>query len=280
VIDLHLHTTASDGLCTPADLVRRASIAGITVMGVTDHDTTAAVPLVAAAAKTAGLTVVPGIEVTAVHEGRDVHVLGYFLDPDSPGLSAFLSAQQADRVRRGEEIGHRLAALGCPIDLDELLAGAGTPGARVVARPQIAAALVKAGHVESVAEAFERYIGEGKPAYVQRRGAAPAEVVAIIRESGGLASLAHPGLLRRDDLIPALAAAGLDALEAYHSDHDGEMQARYLELAERYGLGVTGGSDFHGDGRRHGALGSVDLPEVHFRWLQACADARSGARRA
>jgi predicted metal-dependent phosphoesterase TrpH len=270
LIDLHTHTTASDGRLAPAALARQAHLAGITVLGVTDHDTTEGVPAVAAAAVAYGLAVVPGIEITAVHEGRDVHVLGYFVDPASPALADFLAAQRADRVRRALDIAGRLAALGCPIDTAPLVARGDADG--VVARPLIAAALVEAGHVATIAEAFDRLIGEGQPAYVPRRGAAPADVVAIVARAGGVASLAHPGLLGRDDLIPALAAAGLPAIEVYHSDHDEEAQARYRGLAGRFGLAVTGGSDFHGDdAHRHAALGSVALPEADYRRLRARA---------
>ncbi len=270
MIDLHTHTTASDGHLAPAALARRAHEAGITVLGVTDHDTTAGIAAAALAAADHGLAVVPGIEITAVHEGRDVHVLAYFIDPASPSLAGFLAAQRADRARRGREIAERLAALGCPIDTGPIAARA--DAGEVVARPLIAAALVDAGHVASVAEAFDRLIGEGRPAYVPRRGATPAEVIAVVARAGGIASLAHPGLLGRDDLVPALAAAGLGAIEVYHCDHDAEDEARYRDLAERLDLGVTGGSDFHGDdAHRHAALGSVALPEADYRRLCARA---------
>jgi predicted metal-dependent phosphoesterase TrpH len=271
VIDLHTHTTASDGRSAPAALARQAHRAGITVLGVTDHDTTAGVPAVAAAAAAYGITVVPGIEITAVHEGRDVHVLGYFVDPVSPALADFLAAQRADRVRRALDIAGRLAALGCPIDTAPLVARGEADG--VVARPLIAAALVEAGHVATTAEAFDRLIGEGQPAYVPRRGASPADVVALVTRAGGIASLAHPGLLGRDDLIPGLAGSGLPAIEVYHSDHDEAAEARYRSLAERLGLEVTGGSDFHGDGgHRHATLGSIGLPAEDYRRLCARAD--------
>jgi predicted metal-dependent phosphoesterase TrpH len=270
VIDLHTHTTASDGQCHPADLVQWAAAARITVLGITDHDTTAGVAAAVRASAAYGLTVVPGIEVTAVLDARDVHVLGYFVEPDSAPLASFLADQRADRLRRGRAIGDKLAALGCPIDVDALMAT--VPPGKALARPHIAAALVRAGHVASVREAFEHLIAEGRPAYVGRQGASPSEVVSVIRRAGGLASLAHPGLLGRDDIIPALAADGLDALEAYHSDHDAEAEKRYLELARKLDLVVTGGSDFHGDeSHRHASLGGVTLPEAEYARLCARA---------
>jgi predicted metal-dependent phosphoesterase TrpH len=265
MIDLHLHTNASDGCSSPEWLVRQVQTAGIDTFAVTDHDTVAALAVASASARAAGLRFVPGIEVTTVHEGRDVHVLGYFVDPDSAPLLGFLAASRADRVRRARAIAERLHALGAPIDVEAIIAAA-TPGTgRSIGRPLIGRALVASGHVRSVGEAFERYLGAGCPAFVTRTGPHPADAIAVIRSAGGLASLAHPGLLRRDDLVSDLAAAGLAAIECFHSAHGPDDTSRYLAMAERAGLGVTGGSDFHGEesGRTEG-LGEVGLPRVHF----------------
>ena len=269
MIDLHLHTTASDGTDAPAELVRACRDTGITTMAVTDHDTTAAIPDVAREAERAGLVFVPGIEITAVWRGSDVHVLGYFFDPESPALKSLLGAQLEDRIRRARAVGNRLDSLGASIDVESLIARS---GGRPVLRPHIATALVEAGHVEQEWEAFDRYIGENKPAYVPRQGSTPAEVVAIIREAGGVSSMAHPGVTRQDELIPELAAAGLDALEAYHTDHSAEDTARYLALAHRLGLAVTGGSDFHGYRSEHSnGFGAVCLPDPEFAAFSARA---------
>ena len=266
MIDLHTHTTASDGQREPAALVERARAAGVHVLGVTDHDTTAGVAAATAAGAALGVAVVAGIEITAVLDARDVHVLGYFVDPGSTLLAGFLSDQRADRVRRARAIGDRLRELGCPIDVDALVAK--TPPGRSLARPTIAAALVEAGHVASTKEAFDRLIGEGRPAYMGRLGASPAEVIAIVGRAGGVASLAHPGLLQRDDIIPGLAAAGLTAIEVYHSDHGEDDVARYVAVARELGLAITGGSDFHGaDSHRHAALGAVALPQDDYARL-------------
>ena len=262
MIDLHLHTTASDGTDTPAELVRACRGAGITTMAVTDHDTTAALPDAAREAERAGIGFVPGIEITAARQGRDVHVLGYFIDPGSPALKAFLAAQLEDRIRRARAVGRRLAALGVGIDMEALIE---RNSGRPVLRPHFARALVDAGYVAEEEEAFDRYIGEGKPAYVARRGATPAEVVAIIREAGGISSMAHPGVTDQDALIPEFAAAGLDALEAYHTDHAADDTARYLALARHLGLAVTGGSDFHGVRSGHSSgFGGVHLPASDY----------------
>jgi predicted metal-dependent phosphoesterase TrpH len=204
-----------------------------------------------------------------------VHVLGYFIDTAFESLRAFLDRQREDRVRRVAEMGDRLAALGCPIDVAPILAAAAR--GQSVGRPQIAAALVETGHARTRDEAFERFLEAGGAAYVPRAGASPALVIDIIHAAGGIASLAHPGLSRRDHLIAPLAAAGLDALEARHSDHDAATEARYRALAADLGLLVTGGSDFHGDtGHRAARLGTVSLPSEDFDKL-ASAAARRGS---
>ena len=270
MIDLHLHTTASDGALAPSELVSRALAAGLSVLSITDHDTTSGSDAARAPARDAGLRLVPGIEISAVADGRDLHVLGYFIDVASPSLRAFLDRQREDRVRRVAEMGERLAALGCPIDVAPIVADAGR--GRSVGRPQIAAALLDAGYVRTRDEAFDRFLEFGGPAFVPRHGASASEVVSIVHEAGGLASLAHPGLLRRDQLIAPLAAAGLDALEVRHSDHDAETESKYRALAGTLGLLVTGGSDFHGDnGHRVCRLGTVTLPGEDYDRLRSAS---------
>jgi 3',5'-nucleoside bisphosphate phosphatase len=247
--------------------VFQARAAGLSIFSITDHDTTAGAEAAAAVARDAGLELVPGIEISAVAGGRDVHVLGYFIDTASPPLRDFLARQRRDRLRRVHEMGERLAALGAPVDVAPI-AGDAARG-RSVGRPQVADALVSAGHVTTRDEAFERFLQAGGPAYVPRDGARPEEVIRIIHHAGGLASLAHPGVSRRDDLLPALVSAGLDALEARHSDHDAATEARYRALARDMGILVTGGSDFHGAdaGHRVSALGQVTLPREDFEQL-------------
>jgi predicted metal-dependent phosphoesterase TrpH len=277
VIDLHLHTTASDGRSTPEELAREVAAAGVTVMAVTDHDTMAAVPAVRAAARALGVRVVPGVEITAVHGERDVHVLGYFLDAHHPALVTFLERQRVDRLRRLREMAARLAALGVPVDESAFVAAPDAPG-KAFGRPMLAAALVAAGHVASIREAFDEYIGEGRPAYIERHGATPAEVVAIVAAAGGLASLAHPGKLGLDDMIPALVEAGLPAIEVFHTDHDADDVRRYLDFVERYQLLRTGGSDYHGPGSgRTTGLGRMHLPREDFDRLASRAGWRDDA---
>jgi predicted metal-dependent phosphoesterase TrpH len=277
MIDLHLHTTASDGQLEPEQLVHRAAAVGLSVIAVTDHDTMAGVAPALRAAAARGVTVVPGIEITSVLDGKDLHVLGYYLDPRAPALAALLQAQQSERAARAREIADALAREGVPIDIEALLATAAARGGSV-ARPQIAGALVAAGHAPNVADAFERWLGEGRRAFVPHLGRGPAEVVSTIAEAGGTASLAHPGTSARDDIVPALVDVGLAAIEAYHSAHDAAQQAGYVALARRYGLAVTGGSDYHGDGlRRAEFFGVMTLPADEFEQFQNRARQRAFA---
>jgi hypothetical protein len=270
MIDLHMHTTASDGRCPPEELVARAVAAGIRTMAVTDHDTMSAVPAATAACAAAGIEFVPGIEVTSVYAGRDVHVLGYYLNQASPELQETLAFQRAARVQRAREIARRLEALGAPVDVDALVKHATTTGGKSLARPQIARALVEAGHVSTVADAFDRFLGEDCPAYMPHHGRSPAEIVEIIVRAGGLAALAHPGTTRRDEIIPDLAAAGMAAIEAYHSAHDAATQEHYRQLARALGLAVCGGSDYHGpETRRAEYFGVTNLPAEDYAAFRA-----------
>lgn len=270
MIDLHTHTTASDGRCSPEELVARAAQAGVTVLGVTDHDTVAGVVPTAAACARAAIEFVPGIEITAIADDVDVHVLGYFIDPASPSLESFLAEQRQRRLERVRQIVDRLALHGIRLDADAIIAPTVANPSIAVGRPWIARALVSAGHVTDPSEAFDKFLATGRAAFVPRRGAPPEEVFAKIHAAGGIASLAHPVLVEHDEWIPGFAAAGLDALEAYHSDHDEADIARYLELADRLGLKVSGGSDFHGDGSHGpGGPGSVALPRERFDQLKA-----------
>ena len=275
MIDLHLHTTASDGLLSPGELVARAAAAGLEVIAVTDHDTTGGLAEASLAGGSAGIRVIPGIEITAVEQGRDVHILGYFIDPHCAQLTEFLAAQRADRLRRVRLIGERLAALGSPIDVAQLLAAAGT-SARSIGRPAIADALVERGHAADRNDAFARLLGRGKPAFVPRHGVSGARVVETIHAARGVASLAHPGIARDDASIRSLAAAGLDALEVWHTDHSPADQARYHALAADLGLARSGGSDYHGDGvHRACRLGTISVPPAEL----AALEARVGAPR-
>lgn len=251
-------------MLAPEQLVGRVAAAGVTVMAVTDHDTVAGLDRAEAAAHARGIRFVPGIEITAVEDGRDVHVLGYFFDRTNRPLAAFLETQRADRRRRIGEMTARLAALGIPIDAGDLMA---RHAGRAIGRPAIAAALVRDGHVATIAEAFDRFLGTGGAAFVPRMGAPVRDVARVIHDAGGLASVAHPGLHRDPSLLDRIAGdrGGVDAVEAFHTDHDAATTERLLAFAGSRALLVTGGSDFHGDdaGRAVG-LGRIALPADWF----------------
>ena len=280
MIDLHSHTTASDGYLDATTLVREAWTAGIRTLAVTDHDTVAAIGSARDAATAFGLTLVNGIEITAIDEGRDVHVLGYFFEPDAPALARCLAAQREARRTRLRVMAERLAECGVAVNIEGLLAG--TSAERALGRPALAEALVAEGHVRSPRDAFDTWIGEGRPAWVRREGPSVREVIGVLHDAGGLASLAHPVLYRRDDEITRWRDEGLDAIEAYHSEHEPADVERYCAVAGRLGMLVTGGSDFHGEhpGRtarnRPRVLGRVSLPADAFGRL---LDARPKAPR-
>jgi predicted metal-dependent phosphoesterase TrpH len=277
VIDLHTHTTASDGRCSPAELVERAARAGVTVLAVADHDTVAGCAPAAEACAAAGIEFVNGTEITAVVAEKDVHVLGYFFDRQSASLQSFLAEQRRRRVDRVHEIVRRLGQQGLALDVDAILGPGVADSSKAAGRPWIARAMVAAGYVTDVSQAFEKWLTPGRPAFVPRIGASPEEVFARIHEAGGIASLAHPGPMRRDERIPGYADAGLDAIEAHHSDHEPADVERYLALAARLNLAVTGGSDFHADDEHGGGgPGCVSLPRERFEALKERHRRRSG----
>lgn len=247
-IDLHTHTDRSDGTFTPAELVRLAAERRLDVVAVTDHDTTDGLDEAAETGARTGVEVVPGIELSAEHEGTSVHVLGYWIDPGNAALQAELRRLRDHRFRRGELMVERLRALGLPIRFERVREIA--RGDNVV-RPHIAQAMVEAGYVASEEEAFERWIGDGRPAHVAKHALPPLDAVALIRDAGGVCALAHPGMWGNEmsvpeDLIEAMAEGGMGGLEVDHTDHTPEQRKRYRTLAGRLGLVATGGSDCHG----------------------------------
>lgn len=270
MIDLHLHTSASDGRSTARELALAARHARLTTISVTDHDTVAALDEAAEACAADGLDWVPGIEITAGRGVTEIHILGYFFDRRSPSLLAFLEGQRADRVRRVREMLEKLRALGLEVNEDEIFAPAGSQYTRALGRPLIARAMVRAGHVRTAREAFDVYLAEGGAAFVPRRAPSPEEVIALLHAAGGVASLAHPALLGHDDWIRDLADAGLDAIEAYYSEHTSETVAHYRKTAADFDLALSGGSDYHGHvGHGPQSPGDAVLPEEDFERLKA-----------
>jgi predicted metal-dependent phosphoesterase TrpH len=265
-IDLHTHTTASDGLLSPDAVVQLARDGGVTVLAVADHDTTAAVDAAVAAGKRLGVEVIPAVEINTDVDEAEVHVLGYYIDHTAPWFQEFLTQLRDGRENRAAKMVGKLNALGIPVDYARVRALA--EGA--VGRPHVARALVEVGAVRTTDEAFQKYIGRTGPAYVERMKVTPEDAVRVIVRAGGIAVLAHPGWGVRDEWIPPLVEAGLEGVEAYYPDHTPAMTAHFMELAERYHLLVTGGTDFHGgDLATRVAIGSQYVPPEVVERLKA-----------
>ena len=273
-VDLHTHTTASDGTLSPSELVRAAARRGVRVLAVTDHDSTDGLrDALAEAEQHRPLTIVPGLEINCDVPGAEVHVLGYLVDHEAAWFQDFLREQRAERVARVHRIAARLAELGLPIDPAEVFAivKEGAAG-----RPHVAQVMVQRGYVKSVREAFDRYLHVNGPANVPRKRLTPAEAVRIIRRAHGVPVFAHPGLADRDALIPELVEAGLMGIEAIYAEHSAAQTAHYQDLCRRHGLVATGGSDYHGE--RSGRTNPLGHPPVPMSVYVELKDAAQRAR--
>jgi predicted metal-dependent phosphoesterase TrpH len=274
-IDMHTHSTFSDGVRTPSALVEMAKSKGLAGLALTDHDSVDGYPELEAAARTAGLQVMTGVELSCEYNGRDLHVLGYGVDPGSAKLQSLLREFRDSREKRGMRIVEKLAEQGVRIEMTRVMAKAGN-GA--LGRPHIAEALVEAGHVPDHAQAFARYIGEGCPAYVEKYKMQPSQAVASIHAAGGLAFVAHPGYYMDDyDAFLRLFDEGFDGVEVYHPYHIPPVTTRLLGLARERGLLISGGSDFHGFAGRDN-MGEPAIPIGLFeRIREAIAKRRSSS---
>lgn len=256
-IDLHVHSNASDGTFTPSELVRYALEKGLSAMALTDHDTVSGVEEAVQAAAGSGLLLIPGVELSAEYRGRDIHILGLFLDYKSERLQAYLEEFKTIRDERNVKMAERLTAHKLPVTIEEMKEEYGDA---VLTRAHFAKMLKKKGYVRSYEEAFDRFLGDGKPCYIPRERITPEGAIALIHEAGGLAVLAHPllyhlGMEELKKLLELLKGCGLDGLEAIYSMNEGRDERRMKELAAEYGLFVSGGSDFHGATKPHIDLG-------------------------
>lgn len=269
--DLHAHTTASDGTCAPAELVSRAVELGLEVLAITDHDSVGGLASAIEAARDTGLALVPGVELSAVDDERDVHVLGYFIDAQDPALISHLTDLRTARRRRAESIVEALEDSGYRVTLDDVLS---LSDGGAVGRSHVARALVDRGHATSIADAFHRLLGREAPFYVPKDVRAPADVLGVILDAGGIPVLAHPGVSGVEDLVRPLTAIGLAGVEAYHADHPQWKRVELARLARCLGILATGGTDFHGPSGPNPDLGSVEIPEADIEALLAAGSSK------
>ena len=279
-IDLHSHTTASDGSLTPEELVRLAKQQGVATLAVTDHDTVSGLPQAIAEGERAGVEIIPGIEISCLYGTTELHILGYFINPDDPHLAPALITHQASRDERNPRIVERLRELGCELTYADIKVAAGNA---TVGRPHIAQALVRMGYVTSVSEAFDRYLADSAPAYIPRLLPSPGEAIGLIRKIGGIPVLAHPVYTSRtkepfEQVCETLKGLGLLGIEAIYSSHNRQQTDRYCSISKNQGLLVTGGSDFHGETKPNllvgTGYGNLSVPSDLLEPMRALAAGR------
>jgi hypothetical protein len=269
-VDLHTHSTASDGTSRPQEVVRLADEAGMAAVALTDHDTVCGLPAARAEAdRFPELHFVPGVEVSARFTGGTLHIVALGIDEGAASIQRLAQQLREARSRRNPRMLQRLRALGIDLRMSDVIAAAGRGGGRdeaILGRLHMAEAMRRKGYVAGIDEAFAKYIGKGAAAYVDKERLEPAAVIAAIHEAGGVAVLAHPVQLNCDNaaqlerVVRGLMWHGLDGIEVYHADHTPQQTRQYLDLARRCGLGVTGGSDFHGEGKPGVLLGRPRVP--------------------
>lgn len=268
-VDLHAHTTASDGTLTPAALVALAAERGLSAVAVTDHDSVEGLEEALAEGRRLGVLVIPGVELsTEAADGHDCHILGYFIDHTDAELASRLQELRAARMERAERMVAALKEAGYDIDLGHVLekADGGSVG-----RAHLARALVERGHAENIGDAFRRLIGRDRPFYLRKPRVTPADAIALIKRVGGVAVIAHPGVSGCESSLDEMVAAGLAGIEAYHAEHSPEQREHFAEVARERGLFTTGGSDYHGPKSMNPGLGEAGVPESCLDALLAAA---------
>lgn len=272
LIDLHAHTTHSDGLLSPEALLALARSHGVQTFAVTDHDAVSGLEPSARAAASFGLDFVPGIEVTAGFNGREIHILGHFIVPTEPVLVAFCESMRTERERRTVRMLESLRKAGVSLSFEEVLEQS---SGKTLGRPHIARAMMAKGIVDHMQEAFDRYLTPGRPGWVERERPDAADAIALIHRAGGTASVAHPGSDRiGKQELKALAKDGLDAVEAYHPRHPPSQAEAFVRWGAEFGLHATGGSDFHGPASEQSHPGLVSTPENDLERLRERASQR------
>jgi len=269
--DLHIHTLASDGWFTPEEAVAQAGRAGLTAISIADHDSTNGIEAALWAGKKYGVEVIPGVELSSEFEGRELHILGYFVDWRDKRFNNKLLEFQEARTDRAKEMLDKLRSLNINISYNVVLVTAGG----VVGRPHIAQAMLERGYVKTMQEAFEKYLKFNRPAYVGKYSLPSADAIRMVRKVGGIPALAHPVFVGNDEILPELIDQGLQAIEAYHSKHDRATAEHYQELAKKYDLLITGGSDAHG---REVPVGAVRIPYEFVEKMKGELVSREDAR--
>lgn len=255
--DLHIHSTASDGTLTPTEVVEIAAQLSLRAVSLCDHDTVGGIEEAMAAGERRGVEVVPGVEINTDVGPLEIHILGYFIDWRSDRLRAKLEELREARVTRGKRMVQKLRGLGMSVEFDRVMEIAGSAS---VGRPHVARVICEAGFADSVNSAFGKYLVRGAPAFVERYRLSPQDAIGLIISAGGVAGLAHPAKIRRDDLIPLFIKFGLRAIEVYHGDASSDVSDRYIAIARQYDFIPTGGSDAHGfDTSRPNTIGTVGV---------------------
>ncbi len=256
-VDLHIHTIHSDGSSTVEQVLDAASKKELAAIAITDHDCVDAYPVALEIGSRLNIEVIPGLELSSEIEGTDLHILGYFIDIDNPTLQQKLGEMKEARYFRARKIVENLNNQGLDLRFETVLT---TAGIGAIGRPHIAAALLKEELVYSFREAFDKYLGYGLPAYVEKYKMQPGEVFGLIKQAGGVPVLAHPGVTGIDDRIPEFIRAGVQGIEVYHSEHTSANRQNYIKIARRNGLAVTGGSDFHNSSHNKSEIGAPRVP--------------------
>lgn len=275
--DLHIHTTASDGLMAPDEVVRWAGIKRLKAIGITDHDTINGIRSAEAASTKYGVEVVPGIELSTLYKEEEIHILGYFIDYKAGWFLETLEKIQNSRYERAANIVDRLKKVDVDITLDQVrsIAGSGAIG-----RPHIARAMIDKGYISNIKEAFQKYIGKGGPAYVERYKLSSREAIEIINKLGGIPVLAHPGLIMNKTYISEIVSLGIEGIEAYHSKHDEETVRNTLTIARAEKLLITGGSDCHGmKVNNEPILGNCSVDYKYVEMLKEAVNKKMGRRK-
>ncbi|HDQ26408.1 MAG TPA: PHP domain-containing protein [bacterium] len=264
--DLHIHTVKSDGTFTVEKVFESARQTGVSAIAITDHDTVAGVEEALYCEKKYGVEFVPGVELSAIYNKREVHIIGLYVDWREPRFREKLARFQKVRAERAKRIIKKLKEHGLNVKYEELYEMTENMGN--AGRLHIARLLVSKRLVRSIRDAFDRYLAEGRPAYVEKERVTVKEAIDMIRSVGGISVLAHPALLQKDEMIEKWAETGLDGIEAYHPDHKGDVAEKYLKIAGQLGLLVSGGSDCHGSRGSHGRIGEIKLPHSDFEKIR------------